>query len=394
MQVDHRRAAQGRRAVPRRRRGVPRDVRRRPHRRSAPAMIVRRSRRRGRSSCSLSCARTSTRTSSTPTPTGTVRASRTMNRSGVRINGGFFVMRRDILDWIEPGDEFVEETFEKLIAARRASAPTVTTASSARWTRSRTASGSRGCSSRARRRGCASGREAAEPRSRDARPAGPGREPLRRVLAIGATPTTSRSAAAGRILTLARRTRTLEVHWVVLAAHGDRADEARASAEAFLAMPASRTVDVHALPRRLPARTTAAEVKDAFEALKARVDPRPRPHPHTRRPPPGPPPRLRADVEHVPRPSDPRVRDPEVRRRPRPAQCVRRRWTTTSSTRKLELLEAHFGEPAGKDWFDDGVFRGLMRLRGMECRSPSGYAEGFTARKLSIAVGHSGTVGL
>jgi glucose-1-phosphate cytidylyltransferase len=48
-------------------------------------------------------------------PGGTVRDVRPMNTSGVRINGGFFVMRREILDWIEPGDELVEETFEKLI---------------------------------------------------------------------------------------------------------------------------------------------------------------------------------------------------------------------------------------------------------------------------------------
>jgi glucose-1-phosphate cytidylyltransferase len=47
--------------------------------------------------------------------TGTVRDVRPMNTSGVRINGGFFVMRREALDWIEPGDEFVEETFQKLI---------------------------------------------------------------------------------------------------------------------------------------------------------------------------------------------------------------------------------------------------------------------------------------
>jgi glucose-1-phosphate cytidylyltransferase len=48
-------------------------------------------------------------------PGGTVRDVRPMNTSGVRINGGFFVMRRDVFDWIEPGDELVEETFEKLI---------------------------------------------------------------------------------------------------------------------------------------------------------------------------------------------------------------------------------------------------------------------------------------
>jgi glucose-1-phosphate cytidylyltransferase len=38
-----------------------------------------------------------------------------MSRSDVRINGGFFVCRRELLDWIEPGDELVEETFARLI---------------------------------------------------------------------------------------------------------------------------------------------------------------------------------------------------------------------------------------------------------------------------------------
>jgi glucose-1-phosphate cytidylyltransferase len=46
---------------------------------------------------------------------GTVRGVKPMNTAGVRINGGFFVMRRDVFDWIAPGDELVEETFEKLI---------------------------------------------------------------------------------------------------------------------------------------------------------------------------------------------------------------------------------------------------------------------------------------
>ena len=41
-----------------------------------------------------------------------------MSRSHVRINGGFFVFKREILDMIEPGDELVEETFERLIAQR------------------------------------------------------------------------------------------------------------------------------------------------------------------------------------------------------------------------------------------------------------------------------------
>jgi glucose-1-phosphate cytidylyltransferase len=46
---------------------------------------------------------------------GTVLSIEDMSRSEVRINGGFFVLRREILDLIEPGDELVEETFARLI---------------------------------------------------------------------------------------------------------------------------------------------------------------------------------------------------------------------------------------------------------------------------------------
>jgi glucose-1-phosphate cytidylyltransferase len=47
---------------------------------------------------------------------GTVLSIEDMSRSNIRINGGFFVFRREILDLIEKGDELVEETFSKLIA--------------------------------------------------------------------------------------------------------------------------------------------------------------------------------------------------------------------------------------------------------------------------------------
>ncbi len=46
---------------------------------------------------------------------GTVTGIKEMGSSSVRINGGFFALKREILDWIEPGDELVEETFAKLI---------------------------------------------------------------------------------------------------------------------------------------------------------------------------------------------------------------------------------------------------------------------------------------
>jgi len=49
---------------------------------------------------------------------GTVVEVTEMSESDIRINGGFFVFRREIFDFIEPGDELVEETFSKLIERR------------------------------------------------------------------------------------------------------------------------------------------------------------------------------------------------------------------------------------------------------------------------------------
>lgn len=55
---------------------------------------------------------------------------------------------------------------------------------------------------------------------------------------------------------------------------------------------------------------------------------------------------------------------------------------TSLCERKLEYLFASFESQQAKPWFDRNTFLGLMRLRGMEANSPSGYAEGFHARKL------------
>lgn len=52
--------------------------------------------------------------------------------------------------------------------------------------------------------------------------------------------------------------------------------------------------------------------------------------------------------------------------------------------RKVELLLKYFGTQRSKDWFDAETFRGLARLRGMECRAPDRFAEGFFVRKLRL----------
>ena len=46
-----------------------------------------------------------------------------------------------------------------------------------------------------------------------------------------------------------------------------------------------------------------------------------------------------------------------------------------------------FASQRDKHWFDEELFLGLMRVRGVEARSPSGYAEAFFGRKLALAIG-------
>lgn len=48
---------------------------------------------------------------------------------------------------------------------------------------------------------------------------------------------------------------------------------------------------------------------------------------------------------------------------------------------KLTLLEEYFGSQRGRSWFSRETFRALLRLRGIECNSPTGLAEGFYCRK-------------
>jgi glucose-1-phosphate cytidylyltransferase len=50
---------------------------------------------------------------------GTVTAIVDLARSGIRVNGGYFVFRRDVFDHIRPGEELVNEPFDRLIERRQ-----------------------------------------------------------------------------------------------------------------------------------------------------------------------------------------------------------------------------------------------------------------------------------
>ena len=52
--------------------------------------------------------------------------------------------------------------------------------------------------------------------------------------------------------------------------------------------------------------------------------------------------------------------------------------------KKVRYIVETFQSQRTKRWFTEETFSGLMRLRGMECQAPSGYAEAFYSRKIVL----------
>jgi LmbE family N-acetylglucosaminyl deacetylase len=206
----------------------------------------------------------------------------------------------------------------------------------------------------------------------------------RRVLALGAHSDDIEIGCGATILALQKAAK-LDVTWVVFGAAGERADEARASADAFLANAASASVRCHTF-RDGYFPYVGGEVKDVFEELKSEIEPDVV-FTHTRRD-------LHQDHRLVNELTwntwrDHLVLEYEVPKYdgdlgtpnafvPIPEDVARE---------KAELLVRNFATQRGKHWFDEELFLGLMRLRGAEARSPSRYAEAFFSRKLVLAVG-------
>lgn len=211
--------------------------------------------------------------------------------------------------------------------------------------------------------------------------AGPGKR--LKVLCLGAHSDDIEIGAGGTILSWLSSGASLDVHWCVLSAIGQRADEANASAEAFLAGAGNKVIDLAAF--RDGYFPFQSELKDWFEDLKRRVQP---------------------DVVLTHRRDDAHqdhrtvcaltwnsFRDHLILEYEIP------KWDGDTGQpngyvplaaevmeRKIELLMRHFGSQRSKDWFDEEAFRGLARLRGMECRAPERYAEGYIARKIGLSI--------
>jgi glucose-1-phosphate cytidylyltransferase len=54
---------------------------------------------------------------------GSVRAIRCMKDSGIWVNGGYFVLRKEIFQYLQPGEELVYEPFQRLISVNKVWSP-------------------------------------------------------------------------------------------------------------------------------------------------------------------------------------------------------------------------------------------------------------------------------
>ncbi|HXS62626.1 MAG TPA: PIG-L family deacetylase [Streptosporangiaceae bacterium] len=202
------------------------------------------------------------------------------------------------------------------------------------------------------------------------------------VLALGAHPDDIEIGAGGTLLSLATRWPGLKAHYVVLTGTEQRHAEARAAARAFVP-GADLTMRLHDLPEgRFPG--CWSTVKDVLEQVARECQP---------------------DLVLAPSPHDAHQDHrviaeivPTVFRDQLYLGYEIPKWdgdlttpsvyfplTTQTAHRKVELLHESFPSQRGRDWWDDEVFLGLARLRGIECRAP--YAEAFRCTKSVLTVG-------
>jgi LmbE family N-acetylglucosaminyl deacetylase len=55
-----------------------------------------------------------------------------------------------------------------------------------------------------------------------------------------------------------------------------------------------------------------------------------------------------------------------------------------TARRKIALVMRHYPSQAKRSWFRDETFEAVLRLRGIECNAPDGFAEAFHAPKIVV----------
>jgi LmbE family N-acetylglucosaminyl deacetylase len=202
------------------------------------------------------------------------------------------------------------------------------------------------------------------------------------VLAVGAHSDDIEIGCAGTILRLIEQGSASEVCWVVLTGETKRADEARESANAILGDVADKRVILKDF-RDGYFPYDGAEIKGFFEELKRDLSPD-----------------LILTHQRHDLHQDHRVtceltwntfRDHLILEYEIPKydgdMGVPNLFVPLEESvcrKKIDNLMTHFASQASKRWFKEDLFSGLLRLRGMECNSPTSYAEAFYARKAML----------
>lgn len=201
------------------------------------------------------------------------------------------------------------------------------------------------------------------------------------VLCLGAHSDDIEIGCGATILQFKKRIPHLMLYWVVFSASGIRGQEARKAAELFTSGCKAKIILKEYRDGFLP--YTGLEVKGFFEELKGQVEPdlifthwhgdAHQDH------------RLVSELtwntfrNHM-------ILEYEIPKYDgdlgRPNLYLP--LEAPSYEEKIDHLFSAFESQSSKRWFDRETFLGLMRLRGMESNSPSGYAEAFHARKVIV----------
>jgi LmbE family N-acetylglucosaminyl deacetylase len=203
-------------------------------------------------------------------------------------------------------------------------------------------------------------------------------EPLH-VLCLGAHSDDIEIGCGGTILRLASEHPNLSVTWVVFSARGERAAEAQQSANEFLKPVRDKNIVLKEFKDGyFPAEVSS--IKDVFEELKGTSAPDVI-FTHFRKD-------LHQDHRQICELTwntwrNHLILEYEIPKYDGDLGSPNFFVSLESNlrARKIESLMRFFRTQTNKDWFSPETFNALMRLRGVECKSPGGYAEAFYCRK-------------
>jgi LmbE family N-acetylglucosaminyl deacetylase len=203
-----------------------------------------------------------------------------------------------------------------------------------------------------------------------------------KLLCLGAHCDDIEVGCGGTVLRLLSEHPGSSVYWLVVSSNKERALEAKASADDFLAQAGHADVEIKQFRDGYFPHEWAS-IKDAFEATKAL---------------------FRPDLILTHHRGD-RHQDHNI--------VAELTWNTfrdhlileyeipkyegdlgtpnlfvplsdSIAKRKLDLLARHFPSQHAKSWYKAPTFEAVLRLRGVECNAPAGLAEAFHASKLVI----------